>query len=162
MNQNKQWQNTYAVLEPYKNGKYISVDAGVRSIDPSRIIALSLPYEDIVTDHKMNNLRNSVDQYGWENRNPRSISLMRLPNGDYIVDGGGNHRAVVTNEKGIKQIQASVTVIMPGDQIDPQTISNAEKLQTAIVDAVSAEEADDLEAKRNQLLLSAAKSLGYI
>lgn len=87
----------------------------VIEIDPQRIIGINNTYEypDILNDFKMKRLEESYGKSGWLN-NHKSIvgfSLLMLPNGDLLVDGAGNHRAVFAKEKGLKSVKAIVRKI---------------------------------------------------
>ncbi|MGE5705056.1 MAG: hypothetical protein ACM32O_21210 [Clostridia bacterium] len=107
----KKWKNSEEVIESFKKTTTKgceTIECGVLEIDPRKIIALDLDYNDIKDDYKMKELKESVKKNGWTNQNPQTLCLLEFPNGEYVVNGGGNHRAVLSNELGLKGIQATV------------------------------------------------------
>ena len=82
-------------------------------INPERIISINdnFEYEEILKDDKMKELEKSVKQNGWTNQNPETFCLMMLPNGDLLVNGAGNHRAVLSKNLKIQKVKASVCIV---------------------------------------------------
>jgi hypothetical protein len=109
----KKWLDSDIILKEYDNEEYQECDYGVTNIDPRRIIALSRQCDE----HKLESLRKKVQAYGWNDPNPQTLDIYRLPTGDYVVASGGNHRAVLSNELGLKSIPAAVTVLLPVSEI---------------------------------------------
>ncbi|MGM1044770.1 MAG: hypothetical protein ACQEXX_01350 [Bacillota bacterium] len=83
---------------------YIYVNLGIQTVDPSLIVALSRELDQ----DKLDRLRESISSNGWQDIAPSTLNLLLMPDGKYAVDSGGNHRAVVSNELGIKEIRASI------------------------------------------------------
>ncbi|PIC87996.1 hypothetical protein CSV72_02275 [Sporosarcina sp. P20a] len=83
-------------------------------IDPSKIVALAsnYSYETVFQDNKMKKLIASVKKNGWINEGLNSFSLVMFPNGNMVVGSGGNHRAVLANELGLKSVKAFVSKIV--------------------------------------------------
>lgn len=82
-------------------------------VDPQRIISINdnFEYDEILNDNKMKALEESVNKNGWTNQNPQTFCLMMLPNGDLLVNGGGNHRAVLSKKLQIPEVKASVCIV---------------------------------------------------
>lgn len=97
-------------------------------MDPSRFIALSSDYEMVCDDYRMRQLRDKVNKNGWNDPDPSTLKLTRLPHGDYVVDGFGNHRALLANEMGLKQIFANVRHIYHISTFPQSLFDTADKL----------------------------------
>lgn len=110
-------------FEPYE-----IVDYGLAWIKPKKIIALSLPANQIINDEKMNRLKSLVNINGWNDPYPISLYLYRLPNGNYSVCSGGNHRAYLSNILNIPLIQANVSILIPFYIISKETKEELEYL----------------------------------
>lgn len=82
-------------------------------IDPQKIIAINSNYKypEILTDYKMKELKKSVELKGWVNKNTMSFCLLEFPNGDLIVNGAGNHRAVLSKVLSIPSVKAMVAKV---------------------------------------------------
>lgn len=85
----------------------------IMDINPQRIIAINnnYSYEEIISDPKMERLKESFKTNGWINTDIRSIlsfTLLMLPNGDILANGGGNHRSVLSKELGLTSVKAYV------------------------------------------------------
>lgn len=63
-------------------------------------------------------LRKSVEENGWTNENPETLCLLEMPNNDLLVNGMGNHRAVLAKELSINAIMASVEKVRFVDNPD--------------------------------------------
>ncbi|MEK3917209.1 hypothetical protein [Paenibacillus sp. FSL H7-0331] len=101
----KVWIDLDDVLEKLQDSsRYIYVDLGVQVVYPTEIVALSRE----LSPRKLKRLHLSVMENGWQDICPADLSLLKIPDGRYAVDDGGNHRAYISNELGIKEIKASV------------------------------------------------------
>ncbi|AYB37562.1 hypothetical protein [Brevibacillus laterosporus] len=69
----KKWLESDLIISKYENEGCYFVDAGIQK---SEGCADSMPYD---------------------------LYIIELPNGDYIVGKGGNHRAVLSNQLDIKE-----------------------------------------------------------
>ncbi|AIQ59676.1 hypothetical protein [Paenibacillus borealis] len=113
----KKWKTTEKVIkkfqEKYKDKAATTLGAVLKDVDPQKIIAIneSYDYPSILNDYKMGILKESVEKNGWTNERPDGIYLIELPNGDLLVGGMGNHRAVLAKELGIPSIKASVGLV---------------------------------------------------
>ncbi|MEA3318417.1 MAG: hypothetical protein U9Q88_00215 [Bacillota bacterium] len=113
----RKWKVTEKVIEnfvkKYEDKKVTTLDEVIKLIDPQRIIAINETYDypEILNDYKMNKLKKSVEENGWTNEAPSTIRLLELPNGDLLVAGCGNHRAVLSKELSIPVIKAAVAVV---------------------------------------------------
>lgn len=105
---NKKWLNSEDVLKQFRDGNHQEILLGVRLVDPSKFIALSMDCDMVCNDLRMRQLKQKVDDNGWNDPNPHTLKLIQLPNGDYVVDGYGNHRALLANERQLSQIPALV------------------------------------------------------
>ncbi|MEI2358944.1 hypothetical protein [Mesobacillus zeae] len=110
----KKWKVTEKVIKKFqkkhKDKNVVTLDDVIKEVDPQRIIAINETYDypSILNDYKMNKLKKSVEENGWTNENPSTIYLFELPNGDLLVAGCGNHRAVLSKELSIPSIKATV------------------------------------------------------
>ncbi|KGP77418.1 MULTISPECIES: hypothetical protein [Paenibacillus] len=104
------WKSSDSIIEEYeKSGLYMSIELGMRTIDPKSIIALSR----IPVESKLVSLRNKVNKHGWKDPTPQGLHLVLLPDTEHhVVCSGGNHRAVISNELKIEKIQASVSAYL--------------------------------------------------
>ncbi|KJD47131.1 hypothetical protein [Paenibacillus terrae] len=105
------WKSTQKIqkkITESKEQKYYKVDLGIQKVEPKKIVALSRP----IDDRKLERLRKSVKDDGWTDINPQTILLWKLPNGDLIVDGEGNHRAYYSRTEEVKEIKAEVSLII--------------------------------------------------
>ena len=115
------WKYTEEVIDEFKrknqNRSVITLDEMLMDINPQRIIAINNVYEypEILDDYKMINLKKSVENDGWINKGIGGFSLLMLPNGDLIVNGGGNHRAVLSKELQISSVKAMVARVVYDD-----------------------------------------------
>lgn len=93
-----------------QNRRVKMLDAIPMDINPQRIIAINDVYEypEILDDYRMIRLKEAVENQGWINKSIGGFSLLMLPNGDLIVNGGGNHRAVLSKELQIPSVKAMV------------------------------------------------------
>lgn len=108
----KEWLDVEEVYTIYEK-TCLSCLIGIKYINPQRIIALSRPYKEIYDDHDMRQLNARIQNEGWRDKDPEGIDVYRTPNGAFFINNGGNHRAILSNELGIKCIQAQVTVLVP-------------------------------------------------
>lgn len=103
--------------EENKNRKYETIERWIQDIDPSKIIAISQPYEypEILSDYKMKNLRKKIKTAKDWDMSPKhalSLCLLKFPNGDMVVDGAGNHRAVLAKELKVPIIKATLNEVV--------------------------------------------------
>lgn len=123
-----EWKTTETVISEFqeKNADKIVTtdDEEIREVDPQQIKAINETYEypSILDDYKMGVLKKSFEEKGWTNQNPETLCLLEMPNGDLLVNGAGNHRAVLAKEKSVKTIKASVLKVKfvdtPNDTIE--------------------------------------------
>lgn len=114
-----------------QSDEYFYINLGIKTIDPRKIVALSRELDR----NKLNALREKIRQNGWQDIMPSTLSLLLMPNGTYAVDSGGNHRAVASNEFGIKTIQADVGTYMIKSLLTNEelsTIEEKERMRTNI------------------------------
>ena len=115
------FKKTEEVIEEFKLNNMGRIcetkDDEIMDINPQRIIALNdnFDYEEIIEDYKMKHLKKSVEENGWQNKNIQTFNLLMLPNGDLLVNGAGNHRAVLSKELGLTSIKASVKKVVYKD-----------------------------------------------
>ncbi|WP_339820676.1 hypothetical protein MKZ15_06190 [Paenibacillus sp. FSL R7-0216] len=115
----KKWLDSDQEIDRIQNSNnYISVELGIITVDPTEIIGLSRKLEE----NDLIYLRNKIINMGWKDINPRGISLVLRPEGGYVVGSGGNHRAIISNELGIKEITAEVIAY-----IDKSKMTDEEK-----------------------------------
>lgn len=111
------------IEELSQSDDYFYINLGIKTIDPTKIVALSREPDR----NRLNSLREKIRQNGWQDIMPRTLSLLLMPNGTYAVDSGGNHRAVTSNEFGIKSIQADVGTYMNISLLTNEELSNIEE-----------------------------------
>lgn len=92
----------------HESGDYLSVELDIQIINPASILSLSRELDQA----RLEALRKSIRENGWLDLSPNSIGLIMMPDGRYAVSSGGNHRAFVSNEFGIKEIKARVTAYL--------------------------------------------------
>lgn len=70
-------------------------------------------YPEILSDYKMEKLKASYKKHKWLNDSKAILGfcLLKLPNGDLLVNGGGNHRAVLAKEEGLTSVKAWVAEV---------------------------------------------------
>ncbi|MED5101060.1 hypothetical protein P9858_13120 [Niallia circulans] len=115
----KKWKVTEEVIKEFKeqarkDDKIVTtLEEKIKTINPERIIAINDVYEypEILNDYKMKKIREKVEIDKWKDEVPQTFCLLELPNGDLLVNGNGNHRAVLTNELGIKSAKAFVAEV---------------------------------------------------
>lgn len=107
----KQWQVSEEVTSKY--APFTSFDLGRVCVSPNKIIGLTFPVGEIRHDSKMESLRQSVSSHGWNDKCPGDLHLYLLPDGNYTVATGGNHRSYLSNELNIDLIEAVVSVLIP-------------------------------------------------
>ncbi len=59
----------------------------------------------------MQRLKQNIDLFGGWDMCPikaSTLDILKFPNGDLVVNGSGNHRAVLAKELGLKSILANV------------------------------------------------------
>ncbi|WP_029517957.1 hypothetical protein [Paenibacillus polymyxa] len=103
----RQWLDSEKVIDQIQDsGNYISVELGVLTVNPAKIIGLSRKLED----EDLKYLRQKIKNEGWRDIEPRGIGLILIPQEDkFIVYYGGNHRAIICNELNITEIKAHIT-----------------------------------------------------
>ncbi|NKF05288.1 hypothetical protein J1C67_14475 [Clostridium gasigenes] len=115
------WEVSENVISEFrtdnKNRRVTTISEEYMYIDPQMIIAINSDYEypEILNDYKMKRLEESVISNGWLNNNIGDFSLLMLPNGHLVVNGNGNHRAVLSKEMKIKSVIANVIRIIYED-----------------------------------------------
>ncbi|OMD87541.1 MULTISPECIES: hypothetical protein [Paenibacillus] len=101
----KEWIDLDEEIEALSlDENYIYVKIGVQTVNPSLIVALSRELDPV----RLENIRDKIRENGWIDRSPKDFNLILMPSGVYAVANGGNHRAVASNEFGIKEVQADV------------------------------------------------------
>lgn len=116
------WEETEQIIEEFneknKDKRVKTLDAIPMDIDPQKIIAINDNYEypHILNDYKMQLLKESVNTNGWTNEGIGGFSLLMLPNGDLVVAGAGNHRAVLSKELSIPSVKAMVARVVYDDK----------------------------------------------
>lgn len=119
----KEWKKTEDLFEFWIDSnpdKYLSIELDIQTVDPQKIIALSR----VLDQSKLNRLRQLVMENGWQHLHPGTISLIKFPDDSYVVYAGGNHRAVLSNELGIKEIKAQVTAIVDKSLLTETQLNN--------------------------------------
>lgn len=124
----KKWLNSDDVLSQYKDGNYQGVTIGIQPVDPSKIIGLSMDYDMVKNDRRMKQLKANVESNGWDDPNPKTLSLIQTPTGEYVVTSGGNHRAVLSNELMLPQIYANVYRIYQISSFTQSILDSVKKL----------------------------------
>ncbi|HFJ9281494.1 TPA: hypothetical protein ACGW6Z_005798 [Bacillus cereus] len=109
-----EWLVSEEVIEEFtKNnqGREVTTDdIGVQTINPQDIIAINENYDypDILNDYKMEKLKKSVEENEWTDEQPQGFCLLMFPDGKMVVNGAGNHRAVLAKELSIESVRATV------------------------------------------------------
>lgn len=120
-------KSTEVILNDFFKDKdrkdYVTTNHKIEKINPQKIIGITPTYKypDILNDRKTLRLKEKIEKFGgWDNDEfkARSLALIELPTGNYIVDGGGNHRAVLSKELGMTEITAFVRKLIPKEMID--------------------------------------------
>ncbi|PQP80243.1 hypothetical protein C0Q44_27910 [Paenibacillus sp. PCH8] len=66
------WKSSDSLIEEYESsGLYMSIELGIRMIDPKSIIALSR----IPVESQLESLRNKVNKHGWKDPTPEGCTL---------------------------------------------------------------------------------------
>lgn len=96
-----------------KDRRVRTVDIWIQDIDPSKIIGINFPYSypEILEDHKMKKLKMKIKtKEDWDMcpNKAMTLNILKFPNGDLVVNGSGNHRAVLSKELGMRKIKANV------------------------------------------------------
>lgn len=96
-----------------KNSRVKTLKPKCQYVDTDKIIAINKPYEypEILNGHKMIELKKSIktaSDWDMDDEKASNLELLKFPNGDMVVNGNGNHRAVLAKELGIKSIKANV------------------------------------------------------
>ncbi|MFF5815855.1 hypothetical protein [Lysinibacillus capsici] len=107
-------------IEENKNRKCKTIDRGIKEVDPSNIIAISHPYEypEILSDYKMQKLKKIIktaDDWDMSFQHALSLCLLKFPNGNMVVDGQGNHRAVLAKELKVPKIKVTLSEVVYED-----------------------------------------------
>lgn len=136
----KKWKKSEEVISDFKEenseGRFETVSIGIVEVNPQKIVALNLDYHDIENDYKMKRLKEKVKQNGWIDVQPQDLCLLQLPNGDLLVNGGGNHRAVLSNEFGLTCIKADVFKVIDLDKISVKDNKRLREIDTELCDLV--------------------------
>lgn len=115
------WKSSEEMIENFireNEGRKVSTQEAVPMfINPQKIIGINnnYTYPDILNDEKMERLIESVDENGWINIHIQTFCLLMFPNGDLVVNGAGNHRAVLSKEYSINSVQAMVAKVIYED-----------------------------------------------
>lgn len=96
-----------------KNRTVSTYDVWIQDIDPSKIIAINWPYTypEILDDFKMKKLKKKIkNKEDWDMcpNKAMTLNILKFPNGDLVVNGSGNHRAVLAKELGMGKVKANV------------------------------------------------------
>ncbi|EJL30019.1 hypothetical protein [Brevibacillus sp. BC25] len=126
------WMDSDPIISTYSTDDYIWINLGVQKIDPKKIIGLSLQYEKVIQDEKMVHLKQRVKENGLNDPCPQDLDLALIPSGNYIVTAGGNHRAVLANELGLSEIEASVDAIVPKLRFKTEQVNEVETMSERI------------------------------
>jgi hypothetical protein len=122
----RRWKLSSEIVSDFK--PYEVVDNGLTWIDPKKILGLCHPSKEVKNDSKMQELRDSVNINGWNDKCPHDLHLYYLPNKKFTVATGGNHRSYLSNELNIPKIQAYVTIVLPFTIIPEELIAKLEYL----------------------------------
>lgn len=125
----RDWLDSNELIEAIGE-EYLRCDVGICCVCPMQIVGLSLPYAEVVSDRQMNSLRERVKSTGWNDPHPNGLHLYLMPEGDYLVNSGGNHRAVLANELKLCEIKASVTVVVPRLSVDRDLLGLIDDLES--------------------------------
>jgi hypothetical protein len=131
MVESNEWLHIDDVLSPFGDS-YRILHAGVSSVNPSDIVALSISVNDVLSSGKLPILAEKIKEKGWQDISPRTLHLVKLPNSKYTVESGGNHRAYYSRKLGLKLIKADVDVLIPNDLISPEFMTTIQKLDDEI------------------------------
>lgn len=144
----KKWLDADRLIEKYDDPKYIHVDIGINTIDPSKIVALSRELDDF----KLKRLRENVAKNGWQDKSPMDFMLFKTPDGKFAVGGGGNHRAFLSNEMGLNEVKAQVTTVFLKSQFSSEQLVKYEYYNEAISDLHKKIRNEKDEEKRYELI----------
>lgn len=91
-----------------------TLEPTIKNINPQKIIGLNEVYDypEILEDFKMEKLKRSYTLNGWKDNMPQTLDLLEFPDGLFIVNGNGNHRAVFAKEVSLRSIKANVQKVI--------------------------------------------------
>jgi hypothetical protein len=145
----KMWLDSDEVLNSYKeNEECFTVDVFTQLVNPAMIIGLSRELDD----YKLERLRNMIQEKGWIDVEPRTINLIKLPTGKYIVSNEGNHRSFLSKELLIPQIKAQVSLLILKKDLTQKLSDEFLSLEQRIYDADEKYQLEDDEIKSKILL----------
>jgi hypothetical protein len=89
----------------------------IRDVNPQKIIGINevYNYPEILEDYKMKKLKDSYAKNGWKDKTPQTLDLLEFPDGSIIVNGNGNHRAVLAKVKSLSSIKANLQKVVYHD-----------------------------------------------
>ncbi|MGV6935884.1 hypothetical protein ACWA2B_10255 [Paenibacillus sp. CMM36] len=97
-------------------------------IDPKKIIGLSRELREV----KLERLRMKILNNGWQDESPTDFKLIKTLDGNFVVANGGNHRAYLSNELGIKEVKARVWVHIELNKLSEAELNLYELYKTEI------------------------------
>ncbi|MEK5183270.1 hypothetical protein [Paenibacillus sp. FSL P4-0288] len=126
----KEWLDLDDEIDQIRySNEYIYLSLGINSVNPLNVIALSRELDQ----DKLEKVRSLVIKDGWLNLDPRNaVRLLLMPNGSYVVDGRGNHRVYVCNERGIDNIRAKVGTYMKKDCLTNEELDKHENYKAEL------------------------------
>lgn len=132
----RDYADSDVLIQEYEsNKKYLSIELGLQEVDPRLIVGLSR----VPVESQLEELLSKVEEMSWKDPAPYGMHLQMFPDGKYVVNSGGNHRAVVSRKLNIPKIQASVTAYLAEERLS--------KEENIIIDETR-QNLDDLRIKR--------------
>lgn len=134
------------ILELRSSKKYIYLNLGIVTVNPLMVVSLSRELDQ----DKLDRIRDKIINNGWIDVSPGELRLLLMPNGSYVVDGGGNHRVYICNELGIENIKAKVGTYMNKDFLSHDELEKHESYEielTALHKKISREKNEEVKSE---------------
>lgn len=115
------WFKSEDVIRKFKSDNshrnVTTLEPIIRDVDPQKIIGINEVYDypEILGDFKMERLKRSYDSIGWKDKVPQTLDLLEFPDGSIVVNGNGNHRAVLAKEESLSSIKANLMKVVYND-----------------------------------------------
>jgi len=124
------WNFYRDIVQQY--GDYYLYNYGDKTVYVEDIVGLS--YEGVLSQEKLDRLDKSIKENGYKFKLYQDLHLVLMPNSQYSVSSGGNHRPYLAKKLGIKKIKGMVEILIPKRILTEEQIRKCEEINPIYTD----------------------------
>lgn len=124
------WKFYREIVQDY--GEYYLYYYGDHTVYVDDIVGLS--YKGVLSQEKLDRLYHSIKENGYYFKLYRDLHLVLMPNGQYSVSSGGNHRPYLAKKLGIKKIKCVSEILIPKNLLNKEQMRKCEEVNPVNTD----------------------------